>query len=57
MKRKNSDDKNLSRRTFLKKTVYLSGSVVLAGQIGQITSAQAYWAGDMVKWHSREKPH
>ncbi len=21
------------------------------GQIGQITSAQAYWAGDMVKWH------
>jgi len=21
------------------------------GQIGQITSAQGYWAGDMVKWH------
>jgi predicted dehydrogenase len=21
------------------------------GRIGQITSAQAYWAGDMVKWH------
>jgi predicted dehydrogenase len=21
------------------------------GQIGQVTSAQAYWAGDMVKWH------
>ncbi len=22
-----------------------------AGQMGQITGAQAYWAGDMVKWH------
>ena len=21
------------------------------GQIGQVTNAQAYWAGDMVKWH------
>jgi predicted dehydrogenase len=25
--------------------------LVRTGQIGQITSAQAYWAGDMVKWH------
>jgi predicted dehydrogenase len=24
---------------------------VREGQIGQIASAQAYWAGDMVKWH------
>jgi predicted dehydrogenase len=25
------------------------------GRIGQITSAQAYWAGDMVKWHWEQR--